>query len=227
MGLPPGQQPIGYFPRFGVHFSEPAPPIAEPAAIQVAGAVTRPLEVPVSRLAELERRAIIADFHCVAGWTAQGLHWGGVAFRTFYESIIVPEAKPEPGVSHILFQGADGYRSTLTLDDAFDNDVLLADQLGDAALDSDHGAPVRLVSPKQYGYKSTKHLCCIELHTREPADGHQRVVPRFLLTLVKPHPRARVSEEERHRYLPAWAVRGIYRKLIRPVAWAARRGGRA
>ncbi len=227
MSLPPGQQYIAYFPRFGSHFPAPPPLVSEPAAIRVEGAVGRRLEVPVARLAELTRRAVIADFHCVAGWTAQELHWGGVAFRTFYETVIVPEARPEPGVSHILFRGADGYHSMLTLDDAFENDVLLADQLGNTALNGDHGAPVRLVSPKQYGYKSTKHLCCIELHSREQADGHERAAPGFLLKLLGPHPRARVSEEERHRYLPAWLVRRIYRKLVRPLLWTARRGSRA
>jgi DMSO/TMAO reductase YedYZ molybdopterin-dependent catalytic subunit len=227
MSLPPGQRVIGYFPRFGVHSADPPPLISEPAVIRVEGAVARRLEVPVSRLAELKRQAIIADFHCVAGWTAQDLRWGGVRFRTFYESVIVPEAKPGPGVSHILFQGADGYHSTLTLDDAFENDVLLADQLGETALNGNHGAPVRLVSPKQYGYKSTKHLCCIELHTREQADGHEGAVPNSLLKLLGPHPRARVAEEERHRYLPAWALRGIYWKIYRLLAWAARRRSRS
>lgn len=226
MSLPPGQHVIDYFPRFGAHSAEPPPRISEPAVMRVEGAVARRLEVPVSRLAELERRALLADFHCVAGWTAQGLHWGGVTFRSFYETVIVPEAQPEPGVSHILFQGADGYHSTLTLDDALEDDVLLADQLGEAALKGNHGAPVRLVSPKQYGYKSTKHLCCIELLTRERADGHEKAGPNFLLALLGPHPRARVSEEERHRYLPAWALRGIYWKLARRLARAARRESR-
>jgi DMSO/TMAO reductase YedYZ molybdopterin-dependent catalytic subunit len=221
MSLPPGQRYIGYFPRFGTHFSEPPPRISEPAMIRIEGAVARGLEVPVSRLAELERRTITADFHCVAGWTAQDLHWSGVAFRKFYEAVIIPEAQPKPGVTHILFQGVDGYRSTLMLDDAFEDDVLLADQLGEAALNGNHGAPVRLVSPKQYGYKSTKHLCCIELHTRALPDGHEKAAPGFLLSLLGPHPRARVSQEERHRYLPAWALRRIYWKI-----WEARSGSR-
>jgi DMSO/TMAO reductase YedYZ molybdopterin-dependent catalytic subunit len=221
MSLPPGQRYIGYFPRFGTHFSEPPPRISEPAMIRIEGAVARGLEVPVSRLAELDRRTITADFHCVAGWSAQDLHWGGVAFRRFYEAVIIPEAQPEPGVTHILFQGVDGYHSTLTLDDAFEDDVLLADQLGEAALNGNHGAPVRLVSPKQYGYKSTKHLCCIELHTRALPDGHEKAAPGFLLNLLGPHPRARVSQEERHRYLPAWALRRIYWKI-----WEARSGSR-
>jgi DMSO/TMAO reductase YedYZ molybdopterin-dependent catalytic subunit len=222
MSLPPGQRDIGYFPRFGVRVSEPPPLISEHAVIRVEGAIARRLEVPVARLAELTRQTIIADFHCVAGWSAQDLHWGGVAFRRFYESVIVPEAKPEPGVTHLLFQGADGYRSALTLGDALETDVLLADQLGETPLSGTHGAPVRLVSPKQYGYKSTKHLCRIELHTREPADGHEKAIPDFLLKLVKAHPRARVWEEERHRHLPAWALRRIYWNFA-----PARRGGRS
>src|SRR5258707_8064745 len=123
MNLPPGQRVIGFSPRSGVHSAGPPPLISEPALIRIEGAVAHRLEVPVSRLCELKRLEMIADFHCVAGWTAQDLHWGGVSFRTFYESVIVPEAKPEPGVCHIRFRGADGYYSTLTLDDAFENDV--------------------------------------------------------------------------------------------------------
>src|SRR5262249_29134242 len=132
---------------------------------------------------------------------------------------------PGLGVGHIGFEGADGSRATLALEDALDEAVLLADQLGGAALDSDHGAPVRLLSPKQYGYKSAKHLCGIELHTREPNDGYRTGVRRrFLKWLVTSHPRARVAEEERHRYLPAWVVRGIYRNVLRPLwLWGFRR----
>jgi DMSO/TMAO reductase YedYZ molybdopterin-dependent catalytic subunit len=181
--------------------------------------------VPVGRLAELSRRDLVADFHCVTGWTARGIRSSGVAFRTFYESVIVPEAGPAPDVSHIVFEGADGFRTVLLLEDALDEDVLLADQLGGAALDGDHGAPVRLLSPKQYGYKSAKHLCRIELHTHEPQDGYRHGVRRrFLKRLVTPHLRARVSQEERHRYLPAWVVRGVYRTVFRPLwLWGFRR----
>src|SRR5262249_11974766 len=144
------------------------------ALIRVSGAVARPLEVPVSRLAELQRRELVADFHCVTGWTVPGRRWSGVGVCTVYESVIVPEAGPQHGVSHVRFEGADGFRTILLLDDAFDEEVLLADQLDGAALDRDHGAPVRVVSPKQYAYKSAKHLCGIELHTREPADDYSK-----------------------------------------------------
>ena len=58
----------------------------------------------------------------------------------------------------------------MTIEDALGDDVLIAEHLDGRPLDGDHGAPVRLVSPSQYGFISTKHLCRIELHTAEPAE---------------------------------------------------------
>lgn len=216
MSLPHGQRALDYFPRFGIPYWVPYPSIAEPARIRVAGAVARPIEVPVARLAELPRREQAADFHCVTGWSRLDQHWGGVSFRTFYEAAIVPEAGPEPGVRYLLFEGADGFSAAVALEDALDDAVMLADQLGGTALDRDHGAPVRLLSPGQYAYKSVKHLCGIELHTHAPKDGYRiGRRRRFLKWLVTPHPRARVDHEERHRFLPAWSVRWLYRQLNR------------
>jgi hypothetical protein len=46
------------------------------------------------------------------------------------------------------------------------------------------------------------------------------------MRLLKPHPRARVWEQERHRYLPARSVRPIYRLLIPPIASLSAHGSR-
>jgi hypothetical protein len=65
---------------------------------------------------------------------------------------------------------------------------------------------------------NTKHLSRIELHTREPAGAwHWSGVRAFGLSLVAPHPRARVELEERHGHLPAWSVRFVYQRLVLPV----------
>jgi DMSO/TMAO reductase YedYZ molybdopterin-dependent catalytic subunit len=122
-----------------------------------------------------------------------------------------------------VFGGLDGHRSTVTLEDALGDDVLIAERLGGRPLDGDHGAPVRLVSPSQYGFVSTKHLCRIELHTAEPAGPRGASVMR----LLAPHPRARVREEERHGVLPAWSVRPVYRLLIPPLRRLSALGGQA
>ena len=108
------------------------------------------------------------------------------------------------------------------IEDALADDVLIAEHLDGRPLDSDHGAPARLVSPSQYGFVSTKHLCRIELHTAEPIEANVSPADRLLAS----HPRARVWEEERHRHLPAWSVRPVYRSLIRPIRFLSARGGR-
>ncbi len=213
--VPPGQRLINVFPRYGTHFSRPIPDVSRLSVIRVSGAVTRPVDISIASLSGMPRREMLADFHCVAGWSTQGLRWGGVPFGTLYEAVIEPVARP--GVSHVLFAGVDGFRAVLTRQDALNEDVLVADHLDGAPLSGYHGGPARLVSPSQYGYKSTKHLSAIELHTAEPPEGHADLGIDLALRMVKPHPRARVAAEERHRYLPPWAVRWLNFNLIHPV----------
>jgi DMSO/TMAO reductase YedYZ molybdopterin-dependent catalytic subunit len=194
------------------------------SAIVVRGELAAEVELPIARLRELPRRSLVADFHCVTGWSAEALRWSGVAFRTLYSEVIEPEARPREGVRFVSFHGSDGYRAVLTLEDALDPDVLLADELDDRPLGEAHGAPVRLLSPKQYGYKSTKHLCAIQLHLHEPRDRPPQLFRRLVQALLNPHPRARVWEEERHRRLPNWCVRRPYRLMIVPGVWFWKRG---
>jgi DMSO/TMAO reductase YedYZ molybdopterin-dependent catalytic subunit len=225
--LPPGQRQIEGFPRFGTHFQKPAPAVPDDPVIEVDGAVAKPFSMPLSDLAALPRRELTADFHCVAGWSATNLRWRGVPFKTFYRTVIEPALLPETTVTHVVFEGLDGYRSIVTIDDALGDDVLLAEQLEGRGLDSDHGAPIRLVSPSQYGFMSTKHLCRIELLSVEPAaEYHPAPVKQLGLKLVRPHPRARVWQEERHRCLPAWSVRHVYRSLIAPIKFLSAHGSR-
>ena len=215
MSLPPGQRAIDTFPRFGTHFHRPPPEVPADPAIEISGAVTEPFAVPLAGLTRLPRRELTADFHCVAGWTATNVRWEGVAFDTFYRMVIEPSLQPDTSITHLAFEGLDGYRSIVSIEDALADDVLIAQHIDGHPLDGDHGAPARLVSPDQYGFVSTKHLCRIELHTAEPdARYHPSPIIQFGLQLVKPHRRARVWREERHRYLPAWAVRPVYRRII-------------
>jgi DMSO/TMAO reductase YedYZ molybdopterin-dependent catalytic subunit len=196
--------------------------------IESSGAMARSFALPLTELATLPRRELTADFHCVAGWSATNLHWEGVAFETFYRTIIEPALQPDTPVTHVAFVGLDGYRSVVVIEDALAEDVLIAERLNGCPLDGDHGAPARLVSPNQYGFVSTKHLCRVELHTAEPTEPyHPNGIVQFGLQVVKPHRRARVWQEERHRYLPASVVRPIYRHVITPIRRLSARGSRA
>jgi DMSO/TMAO reductase YedYZ molybdopterin-dependent catalytic subunit len=218
--LPLGQRRLDRFPRFGTHLSKPAPAIPADPVIQIRGAVSRDLDVPIRTLGTLPRREMTADFHCVAGWSATGLRWEGVPFAAFYGAVIEPVLTPGAVVTHLAFGGLDGYRSVALIEDALADGVLIAERLNGRLLDSDHGAPVRLVSPAQYGYKSTKHLCRIDVHTLQAPPP----APRRRDVLLQDHPRARVWKEERNGALPTWFVRPFYRALKTPLLAICRRG---
>ena len=218
--LPPGQRLVDWFPRFGTHLGKPAPTIPADPVVEIGGAVTETFAVPVADLATLPRRRLDADFHCVSGWTAVDLRWEGVAFAEFYRLRIEPTLRPGAVVTHVEFRGLDGFSSVVTIEDALDDDVLLADHLDGEPLGNDHGAPLRVVSPAQYGYISTKHLCRIDVHTAAPTGGPRSFV---LDVLLHSHPRARVWEEERHGTLPGRVVRPFYRAVAMVMLRRSRR----
>jgi DMSO/TMAO reductase YedYZ molybdopterin-dependent catalytic subunit len=218
--LPPGQKWLDRFPRFGQSMTRPAPKVPDQPVIEFRGVGIEPFDVPLIDLLRSDRREVICDFHCVAGWSTAHVRWEGVQFNTIYRETVVPALAAGTVVTHLLFAGLDGWRSVLTLDDAMSDTVLVADRLNGDELGSDHGAPARLVSPNQYGYLSTKHLGRIELHASEPSLPR----PSLLDRLFVPHPRARVWHEERHRVLPSWLVRPLYRSLERPLLRLSARG---
>src|SRR5690348_7938080 len=102
--LPPGQWVVDGFPRFGVDLSSPPPAAPAGHVVEVVG-----LDGAVSTLPSLdtlERRSLTADFHCVSGWSARGLHWEGVRLRDALAEVL---AGAEP--AYLLFEGLDRYRS--------------------------------------------------------------------------------------------------------------------
>ena len=221
MTIPPGQHARADFPRFGthLHLSPPVPP-AQPT-LEIGGAVRESGVFSLEMLGSLERREQVSDLHCVSGWSATGLRWEGVPFRAFYEQLVAPLVDGEP--THLVFEGLDGYRITVCLVDALGEDVLLADRLDGRALDGDHGAPLRFVSPSQYGYMSAKHLARIEVWTEEPPENFSWVHWSGWAVMRPPffwrHPRSRVWHEERNRHLPARLMRVVYAPLRAPIRW--------
>ncbi len=214
--LPPGQHESTDFPRFGLpgYAKRFATPPTKPM-LSIAGEVESPCTFALDELGELERCEQRSDFHCVTTWTRRGLDWSGYRLRDVYEQIIEPRARPSSDARWIQMRGMDGCRASLSLEDALAEDVLLADRLNGEPLSLEHGAPLRVVAPAHYGYKSTKHIYAIEL------------MREFVSEMgVKEHPRARAGLEERHAKLPGWLTRRIYRSVLAPYRWWYRRAGR-
>jgi DMSO/TMAO reductase YedYZ molybdopterin-dependent catalytic subunit len=210
--LPPGQRAIRGLPRFGTHLHHPPPAVPAEPTLDTDGAVSEPLTLSLREMRTPPRREVLADFHCVAGWSATGLRWEGVPFAAFHREVLAPRAAA--AVTHVKFVGSNGHWSVALLEDVVGDDVLLAEHLDGRPLDGDHGAPLRLVSPGQYGLINTKHLCRIELVTGEPATcvGSASTEVRVGLRLFG-HKRF-VRAQERHRFLAPRLVRELSRLLI-------------
>lgn len=207
---PTGQRERADFPRFGLlQFARRFPAEASKRELRVFGDVANEL-VLGDALAGLPWVEQLSDFHCVTTWSRRGLRWGGVRFADFYEQVIVPQAVPQADAQTFILRGQDGARTTMLLADLLAPDVLIATTLEGEPLSVAHGAPLRLVAPAHYGYKSVKHLSRIEIRCDE--SKFRPAAFRFM-----DHPRARVANEERGRGLPGWLLRHLYRPLIAPT----------
>ena len=206
-GLPPGQGLLNRMPRFSDNPFLPPPSGPAVPSLQVGLEGEALARVTGQMLEGLGPRDVTADFHCVTTWSVTELVWRGVPLR----EVLVAVGITKPPAPYVVARGADGCWTALVWEDVTAEDVLLATHLDGAPLDARHGAPLRLVSPSQYGYKNVKHLASLDFRREQP------------MAAGKQHLRARVALEERHPRLPAWAVRLPYRALIGPTAQLSER----
>jgi DMSO/TMAO reductase YedYZ molybdopterin-dependent catalytic subunit len=144
-------------------------PTFEPASwrLTVGGLVDRELTLDYEELRGLPSVEQVSTFHCVTGWTVRDVHWKGVRL----EHVIGP-ARPRASARALRFVSAEvPYDDYLTRAQAALPDVLLAYEMDGKPLSRGHGAPLRLVIPEMYGYKSVKWVERVELVPRL-ADGY-------------------------------------------------------
>jgi DMSO/TMAO reductase YedYZ molybdopterin-dependent catalytic subunit len=108
----------------------------------------------------LPSRDIVADIHCVTGWSRLGDTWTGVAIQE-----ILTRCRPRPDVTHVMAHCEFGYTTSVPLAVLDDDDVLLCYGWNGHDLTPDHGHPLRLLVPKRYFWKSAKWLRGLELMT--------------------------------------------------------------
>ncbi len=211
--LPPGQRLRNDLPRFGLpRFASRLPRRTSSSKLRISGAVASPAELALSDLEHLPRMEQVSDFHCVTTWSVRGLRWSGYAFHDFLEWLS-PRVQPGESVSWVAFFGADGHVASLPLDFAVRPDVLLADRLDGRPLSMAHGAPLRIVAPAHYGYKSVKHLTEIRLTDERVPGSAGR----------KEHPTGLAEAEQRVELMPGWLFRRLIRPAAAPLVWYFRR----
>jgi DMSO/TMAO reductase YedYZ molybdopterin-dependent catalytic subunit len=135
--------------------------------LRIDGLVQEPQELTFTQLQALPRAQQVSDFHCVTGWSVPGVQWAGVRF-----SDLLAAAKPLPEAQAIEFISAEEpYVDTLTMQQAAAADAMLAYEMDGKPITREHGAPVRVVMPRMYGYKGTKWVARLRL-VAAPSDGY-------------------------------------------------------
>jgi DMSO/TMAO reductase YedYZ molybdopterin-dependent catalytic subunit len=205
--LPPGQRARADFPRFGIWtYASRFPANVTQRSLEISGDAVLPFTL-ADAMEGLPRVEQVSDLHCVTTWTHRGVRWGGVRFAAWYAAHVAPRVQPDRLPSTVVLRAQDRGRTVMLLEDLLADDVLLADELNGAPLTVAHGAPLRLVAPAHYAYKSIKYLSRLEFWHAVP-----RVRPAAFAFMD--HPRARVWREERGRGVPGVLLRALYRPLI-------------
>lgn len=115
----------------------------------IEGEVDRPMTLSWSDFLALPKTVSVSDFHCVEGWSVLDCKWEGVRIRDIERLV-----KPRAVASAVSFESADNYLTSLFRKELTGDDVLLAYKLNGELLEEGLGAPIRLIVPNKYAYKS-------------------------------------------------------------------------
>ncbi len=151
--LPPDQQATDHILRWGIDhpgITSTNPELKlETYTLTVDGEVENPVTLSWNDFMKLPKTVSVSDFHCVEGWSVLDCKWEGVRI-TDIEKLV----KPKSVARAVTFESADNYATSLFREELTGDDVLLAYKLNDVPLEEGFGAPVRLVVPSKYAYKS-------------------------------------------------------------------------
>jgi methionine sulfoxide reductase catalytic subunit len=183
-----------------------------PWDVEVSGLVNQPrtyaMEDILARFTQEER---IYRLRCVEGWSMV-IPWLG-----FRLSDLLKEVEPQSSAKYVRFEtlydpdqmpGQNSpfyiwpYAEGLRLDEAMHDLTIIATGLYGKMMPAQNGAPLRLVVPWKYGFKSIKSIVKIELVEQQPATLWSSAAPNEYgfysnVNPEVPHPRWSQASERR------------------------------
>jgi DMSO/TMAO reductase YedYZ molybdopterin-dependent catalytic subunit len=138
-----------------------------------------PIELTVDDIRALPRVEMVTELKCVEGWS-QVVHWTGARLLDLIAAcpLATPGGRPPdaqrrqtdlyPYVG--LETPGGGYTVGLEMATALHPQTLVCYAMDGRPLEWAHGAPLRLVTPLKYGFKSLKWLSTLRFTDQRPAD---------------------------------------------------------
>lgn len=158
-----------------------------PWSVKIDGLVAKPMTIGLEDLlkqVKLEER--IYRHRCVEAW-AMTVPWSGFAMRALIrlaaptsaakfvemETLVDPRSMPGTRLSIIDWP----YREGLRLDEADNELAFLATGMYGKDMPKQDGAPIRLVVPWKYGFKSIKSIVRFTFTDKQPVNTWQQIQP--------------------------------------------------
>lgn len=152
---------------------------SKPWTIEVSGLVNNPKTYGIDDLLKMfPQEERIYRLRCVEAWSMV-IPWNGFPLGS-----LLSEVEPTSDAKYVRFESIANkdempglkspfyqwpYQEGLRLDEAMNDLTLLATGLYGEMMPNQNGAPIRLVVPWKYGFKSIKSIVKIELVAEQPA----------------------------------------------------------
>jgi sulfoxide reductase catalytic subunit YedY len=186
--------------------------VTEPWTVEVYGLVNNPKKYAIEDLLKkFPQEERVYRLRCVEAWSMV-IPWNGFPLASLlkeveptsdakfvrFETVLRPEEMP--GQTSPFYPWP--YQEGLRLDEAMNDLTLLATGLYGQPLPNPDGAPIRLVVPWKYGFKSIKAIVKIELVAEHPTTLWSMVGPGEYgfysnVNPNRPHPRWSQASERR------------------------------
>jgi methionine sulfoxide reductase catalytic subunit len=151
--------------------------VTRPWAVEVGGLVNKPKVFDLDELLKFAQEERVYRFRCVEGWSMV-IPWIGFPLSKLlekveptsqaryvsFQTLLDPNRMPNQRTGVLSWPYVEGLR----LDEAMHPLAILATGLYGQALPPQDGAPIRLVVPWKYGFKSIKSIVKISLVAEQP-----------------------------------------------------------
>jgi len=151
--------------------------VTRPWSVEIGGLVSSPKTYTIEELLKFDQEERIYRLRCVEAWSMV-IPWTGFSLKALLDEVqpletakyVAFESFYDPAKMQSSFSaGIDfPYVEGLRLDEALHPLTILATGLYGKLMPNQNGAPIRLVVPWKYGFKSIKSLAKITLTDIEP-----------------------------------------------------------